>query len=68
MNMSREELIERATELKIKTIKMHTPNANTNYSTWYHFFSSREWSNKRLKEFIAREEERHNRYLQVLTQ
>ena len=62
----RTELIKRAAELKIKTIRMHTPEANTNYKTWYCFFSARDWSNKRLKEFIKQEEERHARYLAVL--
>ena len=69
MKTNRTELIERAAELKVKTIKLHTPNANTNYETWKKFFSRpRDWSNKALKDFIKVEEERHARYLMILTE
>lgn len=66
MKENRTELIKRATELKIKTIRLHTPEANTNYKTWLSFFSHREWSNKKLREFIQTEENRHERYLKIL--
>lgn len=66
--VKRRELVERATELKIKTVRMQTPNANTNYSDWFNLFSSKSWSNKALKTFIRCEEERHERYLRILTE
>lgn len=69
MKQNRLELVKRATELKIKTIRMHIPTGNTNYKDWFNFFSSRRnYSNKALREFIEREEERHARYLRVLTE
>lgn len=41
MKQNRLELVKRATELKIKTIRMHIPTGNTNYKDWFNFFPDR---------------------------